>query len=356
MGSSRSNSIYTLPNPWKSNKHKIRLAASLKLIRNISPYKFPEKLDSNQRKQILHSLSEKLVKTKLLETPFALPAGEMSATEKEFLYERFLLTEGLQNIHEGEGIVLDKSGSFLAVINLHNHLQMQTIDYNDHSEEALNNLIELESEMATALNFSFSKKFGYMTAEPTLCGTGFQVHIFLHVPALIYEKSLEKLLQKYGKDEVVAQGIQGSPDDYIGDILVLRNKHTIGRSEEEIITSVNKLATKITAEEKSLRTKYSETPSKELKDLISRAFGLLQYSYSLETIEAMNSLSLMKLGVDLGWVQGISMAKLNELFFDCPRAHLIVASKTEATKEEIAVTRSEFLRKELTKMTLSFKP
>jgi protein arginine kinase len=353
MENSRSSPIFTLPNPWKSNKHKIRLASTLKLIRNVSPYQFPEKLDSNQRKQILHSLSEKLTRTKLLEGPIALSAESISATEKEFLYERFLLTEGLQNLHDGEGIVLDQSGSFLAVINLHNHLQIQTIDYNDHSEEALNSLIELEVETAKDLNFSFSKKFGYLTAEPTLCGTAFQIHIFLHVPALIYEGTLGEILQKYGKEEVVAQGIQGSPDDYIGDVLVLRNLHTLGRSEEEIITSVNKLATRITAEEKSLRTKYTETPAKELKDLISRAFGLLEYSYSLETIEALNALSLMKLAVDLNWVQGITMAKLNELFFDCPRAHLIVAIGKEVPKDAIPIARSEFLRKELSKMSLS---
>ena len=86
----------------------------------------------------------------------------------------------------------------------------------------------------------------------------------------------------------------------------------------------------------------------DLMDKVSRAFAILIHSYRMETKEALNEISLVKLGIDLGWVEGVTAAELNHLFFHCRRAHLLVALKEpEMSLEQVPHKRAEFIHKTL---------
>ena len=57
----------------------------------------------------------------------------------------------------------------------------------------------------------------------------------------------------------------------------------------------------------------------------------------------------MKLGLSLDWVSGITDTKLNTLFFQCRRAHLLYALKEKQTTDPEAILhkRAEFLHKNM---------
>ena len=91
-----------------------------------------------------------------------------------------------------------------------------------------------------------------------------------------------------------------------------------------------------------------------MKDHVSRAFGLLRHSYQLQTNEAMDALSLLKLGVELGWIEGITSAKVNALLFQCRRAHLQYTIQDTETidLQAIAHKRAEFLHQQLKELVI----
>jgi protein arginine kinase len=80
----------------------------------------------------------------------------------------------------------------------------------------------------------------------------------------------------------------------------------------------------------------------------------LIHSYQIEAVEALNAISLLKLGVDLRWVLGITMEQLNLLFFNCRRAHLLCQFKEKIPQEEILHKRAEFIHKTLKGVELAF--
>lgn len=334
--------------PWESDKNAIWLASSLILLRNLSRSKFPPKLNERESAQTLNPLQQILIKSPELKNPLFLPAEAVSSLDKEFLFEHFLCFDSFQDAIKGQGFVVDDSGQFLAFLNLKNHLKLQILDSNTDLEGSWARLSKIEAEITKTLDIAFSPKFGYLTADPTQCGTGLIAVSYLHLPALIHTQQLHETLAKQKDEDLMAMGLEGSLDELVGDILVLRNHYTLGLSEETIIHSLQATTMKLMAAEKAIRTHFKAENNAIIKDAVSRAYGLLIHSYQLQTKEALNALSLVKLGVDLGWIKGVLSSKLNDIFFKCRRAHLahILKEKTVDT-QDIARKRAEFIHSQL---------
>lgn len=339
--------------PWSNNSNPIWLASTVSLQRNIEKYKFPGKLDSERKKQIISLVSKNLLSLDGLANPTLVKGEDIGFLEKEYLVEHFISTQNFNQAHTGEGFVLDETGEFMASLNLRDHIHLQLIDSKGELENAWSRLVKIESSLGKSVNYSFMTKFGFLTADPTQCGTGLVVSIFLQLPGLVHNNSIDDVLEKYGDDSISITGIQGNPTEIIGDILVIQNNYTLGITEENIISSLRSFTTKVLVEENSARSKIKKENSADFKDKISRAYGILIHSYQIEAVEALNALSLLKLGIETNWVKGIDNRQINELFFNCRRAHLISQYPEKISQEEIPHKRAECIHKALKEVTLT---
>ena len=334
--------------PWEAEANPIWPATSFILRRNLSKYIFPAKMTEGQYHQTLDLIKNCLLSSKELEQPVLLKAEETSALDKEFLFEHFLCMEGFQNTLAGQAFVVDNTSRFLGMVNIEDHLQMQLIDCSGNWESAWNKINQIETSMSRSIEFAFSPRFGYLSSDQFLCGTGLTVLIYLHLPALIHTGQLQETLVKQKDEAVIATGMQGTLDEIVGDIIVLRNHFTLGLSEENILQSLHSMTMKLMALEKTLRSHLQQGKNVELKDHVSRAYGLLLHSYQLQTKEALDALSMIKLGLDLGWIEGITDQKLNEIFFHCRRAHLLHSlPEILVDPAEISRKRTEYLYKQM---------
>lgn len=343
--------------PWETEINPIWLATSFTLHRNLSKFNFPPKLSENLYPQTLNSIKEPLLQSSLLDKPILLSAAETNALDKAYLFEHFLCGEGFQNTLSGQGFIVDNSGRFFAELNVQDHLQMQLIDTQGSWEKAWNQLNQMETDISASIEFAFSPKFGYLTSEPSHCGTGLIVQAFLHLPALIHMEQLQEALLKQKEEGITALGMGGSLDELIGDIVVISNTYTLGVNEENILHSIHSMAMKLMALEKTLRSHLQNGDNTQIKDQMSRAFGLLLHSYQLQAKEALDALSLIKLGLQLDWVGGITDTKLNTLFFQCRRAHLLhsLGETQIVDPQEVARKRAEYLHKNMQGVVLKFE-
>ena len=339
--------------PWENEVNPIWLASTFILRRNLSKYNFPPKMDGKQFEQTFNLLQNCLLKNPSLVHSICLKAEEVSPLDKEFFFEHFLCMEGFQNTLSGQGFIIDPSSKFMAMLNISDHLQLQLVDCTGKWEKIWNTLNELENTISATLDFAFNSKFGYLASNPAYSGTGLTILIYLHLPALIHTKQLEEILLKERAEDVTPSGMQGPMDELIGDLLVLRNTYTLGVNEENILHSLHSSAMKLMACEKTLRTHLKTQDHGEMKDLVSRSYGLLMHSYQIQTKEALGALSMMKLGLDLGWIEGITDQKLNEAFFLCRKSHLLhTLQNLTLSAEEILHKRAEFLHQRMQGITL----
>ena len=335
--------------PWETDINSIWLATSFLLHRNLARYNFPPKMNERQLQQTLSNLKDQVLQSTLLKNPTFLNSDEISTLDKEFLFEHFLSLESFQNSITGQGFITNESGRFLGEINIQNHLQIQLTDCQGKWENTWNTLSQIETAIGASTEFAFSSKFGYLTAEPTLCGTGLTVQAYLHLPAIIHMGKLEETLLRQKEEGILMTGIGGNNNEIIGDLMIISNSYTLGINEENIIQSIHSMAMKLMATEKMLRSHLKSENNAQIKDQVSRAFGLLLHSYQLQTKEALGALSLMKLGLHLDWIEGIEDVKLNSLFFQCRKAHLLhILNETQLSDPQvIAHKRAEFLHKNM---------
>ncbi len=338
-------------NPWLKTSNPVWPATIFQCKRNVARSSFPSRLSPEESQRLFQILESAVKKFFGEERCKILPAEQLTPTDKEFLCEHFFCREGFQNAGVGQGFALDLQGRFFALLNIQDHLCLQWVDVADSWDETWNELARCEEAIGKELVFAFTPQFGFLTANPAECGTALSIAAYLHVPALRHSNTLDAVLA--GIEEVEIGGLEGPKEDLIADYLIVKNKYTLGVSEQEILRSVHLSATKIAGAEKSLRTQIQKDGSAEMKDLIARAYGLLIHSYQLNTKEALSSLSLIKLGLDLGWLAGLNDQAVNHLFLLVRRAHLLktLGQKPEE-KQETHHHRAEFLHQKLKDLQL----
>lgn len=341
-----------LNNPWNVNDNGIWLASTITLYRNLEKYKFPPKAGLDKRQQIVSLVEQQIARNVAENELQTILAEEIGPYDKEFLSEHFLTQETLNQTHTGEAFLLAPSSTIFLGINLQNHLTFHILDCTGELEKSLAELIKLETTLGDSLSYAFSPCFGFLTTDPLICGTALSAATFLQVPALIHTGVLEEVLEKNSDEMLTISGLLGGNKEKIGDVLVARNNFTLGVTEEKIISALNVFTTKIQVAEASEQAKLSKKDNPEIKDKISRAYAILLHSYQLETAEAMNAISLLKLGLGLGWVENTSRAKLNSLFFACRRGHLLCHLADKVEQEQLAHRRAEFIHQNLGEVKL----
>lgn len=345
--------VYALTTPWTLESHNVWLASTLSLRRNLAKYKFPAKLDSAREEQVISLLFEALKKSPEFTSPRLYRANALNPTEKEYLSEHFLSLEPLQQAHGTEGFVVDESGKILAVINLGDHLELVILDTQQEIEKSWNRLIKIEETVGKHVDLAFNSQFGFLSHNPAKSGTGLEITLFLHIPAVIHSGELSELLEKEKEEEIEATGLQGSPTEMIGDLLMAKNRCSLGLTEEYILTSLRMWATRAVVAEVSLRKKIKENGHEPIKNKVTRALGLLTHSYQLDLVEALNSLSLVKLGIELGWVKAPTAFNFNEVFFGCRRAHFLHQLQQPTDVPELPRKRAEYLHQLASQLTLA---
>lgn len=344
---SKSQPDLRLKKPWAENQNNIWLASTIHLHRNIEKFLFPNKLPKEKRLQIVGLANKPLLNSRYLQNPTLIKPENISPTEKEYLVEHFLSDQNLHQTYAGEAFIVDPSGFFLATLNVNDHIQLELIDCAGELEASWNRMTKIEAEIGETIRYAFSSKFGFLTSDPAICGTALVLRAFLQPSALIHTKQFEPTIEKIKAEGITLCGIQGNPHEIIGDVYVASNGYTLGLTEENIISLLQLFVTKLLVEENGIRNRLRQNPDTELMDKVSRAFGTLMHSYKIETIEALNAISLIKLGADLMWVEGVSLQELNHLFFDCRRAHLLAKIDKEINQDEIPHKRAEFIHQAL---------
>jgi protein arginine kinase len=121
---------------------------------------------------------------------------------------------------------------------------------------------------------------------------------------------------------------------------------TLGESEEEIIKRLTSVLQSIIEHELNAREKLLEADAGKVFDKVGRAYGILQNSHLLSSSEAMNLLSLIRLGVDLGVFPDACRATIDRLVIEAQPGHLQYAQKGEFEANQRDLIRAARLRSE----------
>jgi len=133
----------------------------------------------------------------------------------------------------------------------------------------------------------------------------------------------------------------------LGNLFQISNQTTLGRKEEDVITSLERVTRQLIGHEENARMTLIRDAGDEIKDKIWRAYAILKYARVLTSEEAMNLLSAVRLGVAMGILDMMPMRLVNEVMLLAQPAHLQKHLREELSASERDARRATIVRAKL---------
>jgi protein arginine kinase len=329
-----------------SNKTAIVLMTRIRLARNLAAQPFPGWAKPAQRTRIAEICTVAVAAATPLKRSLNVDVDQLGELEKQILVERHLISRELSGSKQGSSVIISKDQTVSVMVNEEDHLRIQVLRAGFQLKKTWNVINELDTALEASLDYAFSPTLGYLTACPTNLGTGMRASAMMHLPALVISSQMEKVVRAVNQLGMVVRGLFGEGSDASGSIFQISNQTTLGESEEEILKRLTSVLQSIIEHELNAREKLLEADAGKLFDKIGRAYGIMQNSHLINSSEAMNLLSLIRLGIDLGVFPDANRSTIDRLFIEAQPGHLQHAQKGEFDPAQRDLLRAAHLRSE----------
>ncbi|MEM6822072.1 MAG: protein arginine kinase [Verrucomicrobiota bacterium] len=326
----------------------IVLSSRVRLARNLKDTSFPGWLKKKQRVETLQQMMPALGKLPGMEANAQqIYMEKLTPLEKQVLVEQHLISREHAAKNAGSSVVISPEETLSIMVNEEDHLRIQVILPGYHLRKAWDVADRTDSELEKSLSFAFSASLGYLTACPTNVGTGLRASAMVHLPGLVISEQINKVIKSVNQIGLAVRGFYGEGTEALGNLFQISNQMTLGESESEIINRLIKVVNKIIESEANARGKLLQERGRTVADQLGRSYGVLSNAYSISSKEALNLLSLIILGVDLGIMPATLKNKVNDLFIRTQPAHLQRAAGKKLNAEDRDAVRADILREEL---------
>jgi protein arginine kinase len=338
------------------------MSSRVRLARNLAGHPFCTRASRRDRLLTLYACRDCVLRAGLAERFVWCDVHDASPLERMMLVERHLISKQLSKgrtlMHGGgedaRGVAIALPDERLSImVNEEDHLRLQVIRSGLALGAAWRQIDEVDDRIEAGVDYAFSPRFGYLTACPTNVGTGLRMSVMLHLPGLRLMRELEKVKRAAADMGLAVRGFYGEGSDAVGDFFQLSNQTTLGRSEAQILADMEqKVVPPIVEYERRSRRDLLQSRRLGLEDQVMRAWGMLCNARLLATEEAMQALSLVRLGVLLSIIQdrtsrAIDVRLVNQLTLLVQPAHLQRAVGRELDQEQRKVARATFIRTRL---------
>lgn len=338
------------PADWMTGgqgEHGAVLTSRIRLARNLRRLPFPGWAKRDQRAAALDLMRPAVESLPAMKGAFSHELGDLSSVQKQVLVERHLISREHAARGDGSAAVIERRQTFSLMLNEEDHLRMQAIRPGLQLTSAFNALSELDSELENELDFAFDPTLGYLTTCPTNLGTGLRASSMLHLPGLVLSDQIGQVLQAVNKIGLAVRGLYGEGTESLGNLYQISNQSTLGESEETIIRRLERVISQVASHEQNAREKLMEDDPEMVADKVGRAYGVLRHAHIIDSKEALNHLSLLRLGGNLGFFPKDTVVACDALLMDIQPAHLQLHSGRKLSPEERDSIRAEILRSRL---------
>jgi protein arginine kinase len=329
------------------NEKEIVMTSRIRLARNLKNYKFPTKMTSEEAARIINDTNRSINSDDSGLNYKLLYMKDLSDVDKNVLIEKHLISPALAESKDKGALLLSLNEKSSIMINEEDHIRIQVLGSGMCLNECWEKGNRIDDVLEEELDFAFDRELGYITSCPTNIGTGMRASVMLHLPALSITNQIDKLLYSISQLGVAVRGVYGEGTKSMGHLYQISNQGTLGASEEKLIEKITQIVVQIIQKEKATRELLIKNNRDEIEDELYRALGLLSYARSMSTDEAMKLISYVKLGREMGIVEGLQNKNLYDLMVNVQPNNLIANTNGELTVKERDMKRAEFIRREL---------
>lgn len=330
---------------------EIVITSRVRLARNLVGHPFPGWARKDDRIAVMDEIRPALEALPEMKDSFSEEMTKLSAIEKQVLVERHLISREHAAKSAGCASVMNRKQTVSVMVNEEDHLRMQAIRPGLQLLAAYRALDDIDTSLEGELPYAFDHQYGYLTACPTNLGTGMRASAMLHLPGLVLSEQINQTIQGANKIGLAVRGLYGEGTEALANLFQISNQNTLGTNETEIIEHLGRVIAQLIENEKNARMKMLEDRPTMMQDQIGRAYAVLKYAHIITSKEALNHLSMIRLGCDLGFVAEDEREAINVLLTEIQPAHLQISAKRKLSPEERDILRAEIIRDRLNGLT-----
>ena len=323
------------------------ISSRARLARNLTTLPFVHRTIKNERSRVIEQVERAVQCSDSMARPVYLSLLDTSELDRRVLVERRLISPALADGPRPAGVFIGPGETFSLMVNEEDHLRLQTLKGGLQVRAAWQEADKIDTELSKTLDFAYSDEFGYLTSCPSNTGTGMRLSVLIHLPGLTLVEQMDPLGRAMDEIGFTVRGLYGEGSGRSGNMYQVSNQWTLGHTEQEIVDRLERVARRLAVYEQRACDALASRAKRQTEDRVARAYGLLMHARLLGEMEAMDALSMLRMGAYLGFREGMESRAFNRLMIAVQPAHVRMASERELTEEELDERRAELVREHL---------
>ncbi|HEY5530385.1 MAG TPA: hypothetical protein VIK22_00115 [Candidatus Anoxymicrobiaceae bacterium] len=332
---------------WLKTKgpgYPLVLSSRARLARNLEGLPFPNAAGEEDleraRGMVLEAVSRQVSDDRDWDIRFA---EELSRDELTSMAEEHLTSTSFGERSQGRAVALSWKDSRSVTVNEEDHVRIQAILPGAQFMKAWKAADKIDSSIEGEVQYCFDQKLGYLTSCASNVGTGLRVSAMLHLPALVTTGEIARTISALGQAGIYVRGFYGEGSGVAGNLFQISNRQTLGCTEEFIVQNMDRIVRQVVDNERTSRKMMLRDAPLDLSDRVYRSLGIVERARRIGLFEALELISLVKLGVEMELLP-ISDFNLLEVGVGIGPSHLKKTTGKETIEEEIDRERAIHLR------------
>lgn len=157
-------------------------------------------------------------------------------------------------------------------------------------------------KLSSVYRFAWNPEFGYITADPAICGTGIEISAMFHLEGLHLIGDLQPSLNALNALRLRATGREGEGMRDAAHLFRISNREMLGISEHDLLDRVSRAFCDLVKQEANARIRLVEENPRVFEDSILRSLAVLRSCRLISEWELLDIISPLRLAAEFGFL------------------------------------------------------
>lgn len=341
-------SLFELTDRWLTTEGpegSVVVSCRARYARNLAGRPFPPRARGAALRKVAETVSQAVEACEELTNYHRLVIEAFPKRDRLRLRESQMISQEMERGGKHRLVFVGDDPVTAIMVNEEDHMRIFVIMPGLQMEATFEALARVEATLAKRLRFAFSEQFGYLAACPTNVGTGLRVSAMLHLPGLTIAGDVADLMNSIPNYGLAVRGYYGENSEHLGDFYQISNETTLGENEEQIIARLTDRVREVVDRERDARSRLFAEQRDQVEDRVYRALSVLSSARLMATREAVQLLSVLRLGIDSGLAPMLKHTDISRLIVLVQPAHLQHLHGEALEAEQRDIVRADMLRR-----------
>lgn len=312
-------------------ENDVVLSTRVRFARNLANFPFPSKFKEDDALRVQTLVFDSFSHCEEPDKYQGVVTSELDSLGAQILEERGVL-DSSSSKELGRAIVVRTDGKVSCEVNSGDHVRLSAFVPGLDGNAAFNLVAKLDDELQNSLQFAADYEMGYLTSNIADSGSGMKVSCRLHLPSLSFSGKILDLFASFNSKEIAISDVFGAgtlPSSSLGFYYQVSTKIAGNGSELDQIAGLVSAVKYLSENERRERNVVLRTRQTELRNRILRSYSKVKFSSLIENREAIEIISDIKWGKNLGFFSGIEDRELCALLYRVQNGHLEFVLKSK---------------------------